>query len=261
MKISCIIPTCDRPDFLPITIRSVLKQTLKPDEILIINNGKGEVALPEDLAEKVIVHKIVPYAGVAQARNFGAFLAKGEYIAFIDDDDLWNENYLENAAQAIAEGADCIISRLDKMVKGEILPYKNAHGRVSIDYILVFNPGVTGTNLVIAKDAFFKAGGYNPKLPPSEDKTLILEALRTKMKIVTLPDNQAIIRVHDAVRLTDPAKIAEGIFQFTRKYKSLMNTRQYLLNLVKMYRHRYDAGDKKAFIPFIIIYLITRFIK
>ncbi|MBU1131464.1 glycosyltransferase family 2 protein [Patescibacteria group bacterium] len=261
MKISCIIPTCDRPDFLPITIRSILKQTLKPDEILIINNGKGEVTLPDDLAEKVTVYNIIPYAGVAQARNFGACLAKGEYLAFLDDDDLWNDNYLKNVAKAIDLGAECIISRLDQMVDKEILPFKNAHGKVSIDYILVLNPGITGTNIVISKDAFFKLGGYDPKLPPSEDKTLILEALRNNMKIMTLPNNQAIIRVHNNERLTDSAKIAEGIFHFTRKYSDLMNKRQLLTNWFKIYQYRYDSGKKSAFVPFVFLYVIFRLVK
>jgi len=261
MKISCIIPTCNRPDFLIKTVECVLKQTRRPDEILIINNGQDKVSLPDNLAKAAVVHNIMPYAGVAQARNFGGVLAQGDYLAFLDDDDLWHEDYLAHVAQAAADGADCIISRLDKLQDGQVQKFKNAQGKVTIDNILVFNPGITGTNIVISRDAFFKVGGFNPKLPPSEDKSLILEALRAKMKIITLPDNQAIIRVHQTGRLTDPAKIAEGIFQFTRKYAGLMNTRQYLFNWLKIYRHRYDAGQKKSFIPFVILYVIIRLMK
>jgi len=60
MKISCIIPTCDRPEFLIEAINSVLKQTLLPAEIIIVNNGRGPLNLPPQIAEEVKIHDIAP---------------------------------------------------------------------------------------------------------------------------------------------------------------------------------------------------------
>jgi len=154
MKISCVIPTCNRNDLLTEAIRSVLQQTRKPDEIIVVNNGSGDVALPADINSQVTVLTMMPFAGVAQARNFGATNASGDFVAFLDDDDLWSKNYLENIETAINRGAQIIISRLDKYVDGQILAFKQAHGKITLDRLLVYNPGITGSNTVIARAVF-----------------------------------------------------------------------------------------------------------
>jgi len=115
MRISCIIPTCNRNDFLVEAINSVLDQSMPPDEILVINNGSDGVNLPDNILQKINVYDLVPFAGVSQARNFGASIAKSDYLAFLDDDDLWCNYYLEKASTAIKNGAECVVSRLDKI--------------------------------------------------------------------------------------------------------------------------------------------------
>lgn len=247
MKISCIIPTYNRLELLEEAIRSILAQTFNPCEIIIVNNGREKLTLPDDLSKKVIVYNIVPEAGVSQARNFGACVATGDYLAFLDDDDLWSAAYLENVSQAIAKGAVCLISRLDMLIDGKIVPGKNAHGKITLDKLLVQNPGTGGPNTVISKKLFFAVGGYDPKLPTSEDKSLIIELIKRGEKITTLPDNQVIARYHKATsRLSDDKNIAEGIYQFTKKYSSLMNKKQYFYNWYKIFYHRYKSGDVLA---------------
>lgn len=256
MKISCVIPTCDRAEYLIETLKSVLAQSEIPYEIIVVNNGAERVILPEDIGNGVKVFDIIPYAGVAQARNFGASMANGDYLAFLDDDDLWSPEYLKNAALALKEDrADCVISRIDYLRGEKIEPFRNPHGHISIQNILVANPGITGSNLIISKNAFFKLRGFDPKLPPSEDKSLILEALQNNLKIKTLPENQVLWRAHNNTpRLTDAAKMAEGIFQFTRKYRRLMTKKQYFTNRQKIYAHQFAAGKKSAYLR----YLSTR---
>jgi len=261
MRISCIVPTCDRPDFLPKTIRSILDQSLKAFEILVINNGKEDMLnLPEGLERKVTVHRIAPYAGVAQARNFGAYLAQGDYLAFLDDDDIWNPNYLMNVSAAIEEGPQCILSRIDKLENGQVLPWKNPENMITIKNMLTYNPGAGGSNVAIKKELFFKVRGFDPKLPPSEDKALVLEVLRSGQDVKVLPDNQIIARIHSIGRLTDNKNIIEGICQFTRKYSFLMNREEYFTNWYKIYDYKYRSGDKKSIIPFVFLYLIRMFI-
>lgn len=259
--ISCIIPTCDRPEFLPMAVASALKQTLPPSEILIINNGKNPVQLPTEHQVGVKLFDIIPYAGVAQARNFGACMAAGDYLAFLDDDDLWSENYLRNVQAAIEQGGRIIVSRLDKLEHGQVSEFKNAHNKITMDHLLVYNPGINGTDLVIQKSLFFKLGGFDPKLPPSEDKSLVIEALLKNVPVATLPDNQVIQRFHSGPRLINAKKMAEGIFQFTRKYRGLMTRKQLVGNWMKIYRYRYAAGDKKARFQFATTYLLRKIMR
>lgn len=217
-KITAIIPTCDRPKLVHEAINSILSQTIKPFEIIIVNNGRQKLILPDDILRQVTVYDILPYAGAAQARNFGAIIARGEFLAFLDDDDAWNPNYLQNVEEALAQGAGCVISRLDWIVndKQEIL--KNPHGHVTVDHLLVRNPGTGGPNVVIARELFFKVGGYDPKLPPSEDKAMILEVLLAGLNVVTLPDNSVIVgKQRGEIYLTSYLKLAEGVFSIHEK--------------------------------------------
>lgn len=260
MKISCIIPTCDRPELLKESLKSVFDQTKKPYEIIIINNGHEEINLSNNQQDFTIkIFNIIPYAGVAQARNFGACQATGNYLAFLDDDDLWNNSYLENIEKAIEDINELlIISRLDKMENTKIVSHRNANqDNLTIQYVLESNPGFNGSNIVISKKLFFDLKGFDPKLPPSEDKGLLLEALLKKSAIKTLPENQVILRMYDGLpRLTDSSKMAEGIFQFTRKYSHLMNWQQFFFNWKKIYRYRFKSGKKIMGIH----YLITDFL-
>ena len=256
--ISCVIPTCDRPQFLVEAVQSVLRQTVKPCEIIIVNNGKEIVQLPQEITSRVKIYNLPRYVGAAQARNFGAFLATGQYLAFLDDDDLWAVEYLAKVAAAAAEGARCIISRLDQLRGGKVEIFKNAHGKITLTHLLIYNPGITGSNLVIARELFFAVGGFDPKLPPSEDKSLVIEVLNLGNKVTTLPDSQAIIRFHTLSRLSDAVRLAEGVCQFTRKYGRLMTRKQYLGNWLKIYRHRYEAGQSWAFVPFVCLYVLDR---
>ena len=261
IKISCIIPTCNRGELLWQAIRSVLTQTKEPAEILVVNNGLEPVNLPPELAQHVAVYEIVRFAGAAQARNFGASLARGDYLAFLDDDDLWEASYLAKVEQAIYSGAKCTVARLDKLEGGNVQPFKNAHGKLSLNNLLVYNPGITGSNLAVAKEVFLKIGGFDPKLPPSEDKGLLVEFLKAGIAITALPEAQAIVRVHGGIRLSDAKRLAGGVFEFTRKYQSLMSWKQYLMNWLKIYRSRHDTGQTLAFFPFAFLYVLFRILK
>jgi len=177
-------------------------------------------------------------AGVAQARNIGCTLAKSPYVVFLDDDDLLSADYLELMAVRIrAEGPDCLVSRLDQLVGGEILPFKNAYGALRKSVILVKNPGITGSSVVIKKEAFLAAGGYDPALLTGQDKALVLEMMRHQFLVVSVPECQSIIRQHAGQRQTSASNLAKGILSFYGRYKHEMNWRQKAHNLFKVARY------------------------
>ena len=261
MKISCIIPTCNRNKYLIEAINSVLAQTLLPNEIIIVNNGEGEVKIPDNINQKVKIYNIIHFAGAAQARNFGASLASGDYLAFLDDDDYWSNKYIENVSVAIKNGAKCVLSCINLIKNGKVISQKNPHNRINLDNLLVHNPGAGGPNIVIEKETFFKVKGFDAKLTTSEDKSLIIELINNNVHVETLPDNYVFASRDTGVkRLTDAATIAEGISQFIKKYADLMNKKQYLYNLSKIYYYRYKSGKKIAFFKYCILKLINYFI-
>lgn len=95
--VSVIIPTYNRTDYLNLTIQSVVNQTYQNFEIIVVDDGtpntNNEVLCKK--FDKVEYIKIENSGGPAKPRNIGILVAKGKYIAFVDDDDLWLPTKLE----------------------------------------------------------------------------------------------------------------------------------------------------------------------
>lgn len=96
VKVSVIIPTYNALAYLPQTIDSVRQQTFSDWEILLVDDGStdGTAAWAEALGEPRLRYLSQPNQGCATARNRGLDHAQGEYVAFLDSDDLWHPTKL-----------------------------------------------------------------------------------------------------------------------------------------------------------------------
>jgi glycosyltransferase involved in cell wall biosynthesis len=96
-KVSVIIPSYNAMSYLPKTLESVLNQTFRDFEVLIINDGSLDniVQWASELVDDRVKLISQKNQGLAGARNTGVAHAKGEYIAFLDADDLWEPTKLE----------------------------------------------------------------------------------------------------------------------------------------------------------------------
>ncbi|MBW4616220.1 MAG: glycosyltransferase [Desmonostoc vinosum HA7617-LM4] len=96
-KVSIIIPAYNAMNYLPDALESVLQQTFTDFEVLIIDDGSSDnlVQWAGELANSQVRLIVQKKQGVAVARNTGIANAKGEYIAFLDADDLWKPTKLE----------------------------------------------------------------------------------------------------------------------------------------------------------------------
>ncbi len=117
MKISVIVPAYNSEKFLPETLDNLLGQTLKEIQIIIVNDGSTDSTqkIIDEYAEKH--SNITPIyqknAGVSAARNTGIEHAVGKYTAFLDSDDLYSENALEEMYNTLEEtSADLGICRI-----------------------------------------------------------------------------------------------------------------------------------------------------
>lgn len=99
MIFSIIVPVYNVEQYLPRCIESILNQSIKEFELILINDGSTDKSgsICDYYANKddriVVVHK--ENGGVSSARNYGLDIAKNEYIAFVDSDDYVYEDYLE----------------------------------------------------------------------------------------------------------------------------------------------------------------------
>jgi glycosyltransferase involved in cell wall biosynthesis len=104
MKISIIIPTHNNENEIIRSIRSALEQSVYPTELIVVDDGSGDqtkdVLLPF-IDSKKITYIFQKNKGQGAARNTGIAAAKGEWIAFLDADDVWMPNKLETQVALI----------------------------------------------------------------------------------------------------------------------------------------------------------------
>ena len=100
---SIIIPTYNRADFIETTIKSIAKQDYRFFEIIVVDDGSTDHT--EEVVSKYNVDNLHYYKKEneerAAARNYGILKAKGDYITFIDSDDLVYENHFKEAINII----------------------------------------------------------------------------------------------------------------------------------------------------------------
>lgn len=105
--VSVIVPTYNRPDQLTATLESILAQTYKPVEIIVVNDGGTDV---EPTISSLNRNHTITYVrhgenrGLAAARNTGIKIARGKYIAYLDDDDLFYPRHVYTLVRFLESG-------------------------------------------------------------------------------------------------------------------------------------------------------------
>ena len=127
--ISIIMPVYNAVKYIDVTIKSVLNQTYKNFELIIVDDGAtdgtGEICREYSKKYDKIIYIQRNNVGVCASRNIGISLAKGEYIAFIDHDDEYEDNYLEImiklAEKHNLDMVKCSVRFEDQFANGKIL--------------------------------------------------------------------------------------------------------------------------------------------
>lgn len=111
--VSIIIPVFNAELFIDSCIESLLKQTYSDFEIIIVDDGSSDASLniidSYQLRDKRIIPIHKPGGGVSSARNLGLRIARGEFICFIDADDIVYNDYLDRLISPMVEGIDLVV--------------------------------------------------------------------------------------------------------------------------------------------------------
>lgn len=105
---SIIVPLYNKEEYIKSTIDSVLAQSYTNYEIIIVDDGSSDKSpqIVRSIKDSHIIFYSKNNGGVSSARNFGINKSKGNYICFLDSDDLWTENYLETLNNIISKNKD-----------------------------------------------------------------------------------------------------------------------------------------------------------
>ena len=224
-KISCVITLCNRQEFINGAIECVVNQSLQPYEIIIVDNSSKQINISNKYFDKIKIYKILPNAGIAQALNFGASVSKGDYISFLEDDDIWPENYLESIYKVGFLKYDYIVTPIRKLYNKEISHYKNPKNKINLNNFLLNNPGINISNLSLKKKSFFKIGGFDLDLITSVDKGLIIKFILNDFKNYVCEEVSIIKRLHNNNFTFKPNIYLKNLKIFYFKYKKHMSLR------------------------------------
>ena len=141
MLISVIIPTYNSQKYISSAVNSVLSQTYKAFELIIVDDGStdntGEIVASFD--DRRIRYIRQNNSGVAVARNTGIKSSKGEYIAFLDADDIWERDKLAVQIDEISSDDNiCMVYSAFNMIyeDSEYITFK------TFDYIKIMQKGI-----------------------------------------------------------------------------------------------------------------------
>jgi len=185
--VSVIVPTHNRPVFLRKTLESILKQTYKNLEVIVVSNGVNDANRNVIKALKdprLIYLDQENTGGPSSPRNHGIREAKGEYVAFCDDDDLWMPEKIEKQLQSLEAHPDygvcfCKMLRFDEEKEW---PVVHEEGPATFDTLLYVNT-VPISSVFIRKRLLDQNGSFSESkaVGTSEDYEFLLrQALRTK---------------------------------------------------------------------------------
>jgi glycosyltransferase involved in cell wall biosynthesis len=213
LPVTAIIPTCGRPLLLERALRSVAAQAVAPDEVIVVDDAGGihrdviRLALAKCGLNRARIVANSRVKGASGARNTGAESAKGELLAFLDDDDEWLPTYL---SEAIARFRSTTVDMLaaDLLYRyddGSERPGKTAPDRLAPELFLTRNPGLVGSNFILRRRLYLEIGGFNEWLPASEDMDFGLR-ISLHGQVTYEPLRRQLVRhhQHSGARLSAP---------------------------------------------------------
>jgi glycosyltransferase involved in cell wall biosynthesis len=209
--ISVIIPVYNGKQFLSEAVKSILQQKYNPLEIIIVDDGSTDGTIKsQNSFGKQVKHIYQDNKGPAAARNTGLAIAKGEFITFLDSDDVWPPNKLNTQINYLLQNPDL---------------------EVIIGHTKNFNSEITNTNKIFTekdsfisvqlgsalfrKSAFEKVGTFDEELKFSEDHDWFLRAREKEIKILVLEDITLYHRRHSN-------NMTEGANQDTYKLTAIL---------------------------------------
>ena len=187
-KISVVIPVYNGSKYIEKAIHSVAGQTLPPYEIIIVNDGSTDdsTLIIEELAKTISLKYFhQENSGQSSARNYGVSRSSGDFIAFLDQDDIWYPNHLEELIKPFMEiiypQIGWVYSNLDEigdndeLYRIELLSYcSSTHPKKSLFQCLAADMFVVPSATLILKKAFTDIGGFDERLSGYEDDDLFL---------------------------------------------------------------------------------------
>lgn len=188
--ISVVIPLYNKEKYIVNTLQCVINQTYSDYEVIIVNDGSTDHSqqVVGDYIQSAIINsdsnkspiinyksqiRLVsqPNGGVSSARNRGIQEAKGEYIAFLDADDLWEPQYLQTVSDLVQRYPSAVLYVIGSGAIYRGKKYGNEQNQPEGLYEQVWldNPCFSPSACVVKREALLQIGGFDERMAFGED--------------------------------------------------------------------------------------------
>ncbi|GJQ50989.1 MAG: glycosyl transferase [Candidatus Kuenenia stuttgartiensis] len=272
--VSVIIPTYNGSRFIKETIQSALDQTYRNLEIIVIDDGSTDNTpeIVKSTNNQKVTYIRQENAGAAMARNLGINISKGEYIAFLDHDDLWLPHKLERQLLLFGKNpmvamvySDTFIIDENNFVTGKF-SQKTKFFRGMIFKELFLSCFITILTVIIKRSVFIEIGPFLP-FKISEEYDLYLKCA-AKYSIDYINEPLAKYRIHesntsknyeteasDCIKIYNFWKNHEGITEYNIDELISKATAKTYYNAFKNAIRR--RGDYKGAIKYFLLFLYS----
>lgn len=205
--VSIVIPTYNHAHFLGRALQSVLDQTYTNWEVILVDNHSQDNTdeVVQSFAEqRIALLKIHNHGVIAASRNMGILAAKGEWIAFLDSDDLWYPGKLEIAINGIQEDASVDVCSTDEMLVDEMSGHRRLlkYGPYCPDFykeLLLEGNCLSPSATLVRRDFLNKHDilfRENKEFVTAEDYDLWMRLAQAGAKFKFIPSVQGEYRIH-----------------------------------------------------------------
>lgn len=223
--VSVIIPTYNRAHVVGQAIRGVLHQTYQDFEIIIVDDASTDNT--EETVKKFNDNRIrylrhMENCGAPWARNSGAEVASGEYLAFLDSDDVWYPGFLERQLTGLNNFPPTVGMICCSMIRKQGDRYTNVRlgvRNLKFDESLRFGNGICTSSFLIRKTAFQTIGGFDVNFSSFQDFDFLLR-MSTDYRVETTNEILMEYRLGtDSISLNMRSK-AKGFERIIEIYRS-----------------------------------------
>jgi glycosyltransferase involved in cell wall biosynthesis len=244
--IAVIIPTYNRSDLLKNAIQSVLSQTYKDIEIIVVDDAStcNNQEVIENFKLPIIYHRFEMNQGGNICRNKGVELASGEYIAFLDDDDTWNKEKLERQYRLMSENSiDLCYTGKNIITVDEKLNELNRRYSYTtpkfnnlIKSIMQKNFIGSTSSIMLKKDKFLKVDGFDINMPALQDYEFYIRFIHNNFTVAGIDEGLVDYFIYQKKNAVSKSlkKNIQAIKQILQKNKSKKYLALLLLEFTKI---------------------------
>jgi glycosyltransferase involved in cell wall biosynthesis len=191
---SVIIPVRNSEQYLAEAIESALAQTYEPVELIVVDDGSTDQSADIARSNKGICYLYQSHQGVAVARNRGVAASQGEFIGFLDADDIWLPDKLKVQIEHLLEHPNMgyNLCRIENFLD----PRLDLHQGAS--YHPLAMEEISITSLIVRRKVFHQIGGFDSSYEVGSDFEWVTRAKDRGVSMTILPEVLVRRRLHEA---------------------------------------------------------------